>query len=113
MRRVMISRAVSRPAATEGNWKDRKRRPSGSGSRRMVASVMMPRVPSDPMSVCIRSGPVAWLGTGSVEIRRPGGTTASTCSASCSALPYLVDTTPEPRAASEPPIVAPKKCEPG
>ena len=43
----------------------------------------------------------------------PFAITASICKTKSSALPYLVETTPEPLAANDPPIVAPKKCEPG
>ena len=80
---------------------------------RSVAEVRTPIVPSEPTRRWRSPGPAAWLGTGSVETNRPGGRATSAWRTRSSALPYFVDRTPDPRAASQPPTVAPKWKDPG
>ncbi len=56
-RSTIIRRPASRPAATSGNSSARNSRVSGSRVIRMVASVMMPKVPSEPRNSRMKSGP--------------------------------------------------------
>ncbi len=57
------------------------------------------------MKIWLRSGPAACLGEGEVSMMSPLGSTTSICNTMSSILPYLVDTTPMPRWAKNPPTV--------
>ena len=70
-RSTIIRRPASRPAATSGNSSARNSRVSGSRVIRIVASVMMPKVPSEPRNSRMKSGPDAWFGTPGVRISVP------------------------------------------
>ncbi len=65
----------------------------------MVASVMIPKVPSEPRNSRMKSGPEAWFGTPGVRISVPSGSATSMLITRSSALPYLVLIVPEPRGA--------------
>ena len=95
----MMRRAASMPSEMFLNPYERNSIDSGILSMRIDALVIIPSVPSEPTMACIIPGPDAWFGTFIVSMSFPGGTAASSCSTKSSAFPYLVDTTPEPRAA--------------
>ena len=49
----------------------------GSRKTRIVALVITPKTPSEPMNRCFRLGPDDWLGTALVLMTRPSASTAS------------------------------------
>ena len=92
-------------------WKSLKRyarnlRASGIGWILSVTFVMTPSVPSLPRNIIVRSGPDAWRGIGRVLMISPVGVTTSRLMTMSSILPHLVESTPVPRWARNPPMVA-------
>ena len=71
-----------------------------------VTFVITPSVPSLPRNIIVISGPEAWRGIGKVLIISPVGVTTSRLITMSSILPHFVESTPVPRWARNPPIVA-------
>ena len=99
------SRAASRPSAQPGIAQASKRSASGSGVVRSTTSVRNPSRPSDPRTSWRRSGPAAEAGNGG-RSREPAGASRTPPANSCSIRPRPRLRIPEPRAATQPPIVA-------
>ena len=75
--RANISAAALKPWSKVSKARAEKTWASGRRNTRIVALVITPNTPSEPMNRCFRLGPDDWLGTALVPMIRPSANTAS------------------------------------